>query len=546
MATTMAQINLSRNKCRQCCGTALLLGLAVNTPALKAAEHEVKPALTASAYAFWLREQQQGGGLDKGLAGLLSPVLAINSTSKYASSALSLKNESVWYDDAQRSHKSLSGYNWRGGLSAYDGRLRLGLTADSAHRIRNSQAGVFSDIITGSENLSRTSSYGSRLDFSTGETADVYAKLGLDYRHLKSKEPQADDGGSDFENDAYSATLSLGSADRQSTLFWQLSGSYNKTDRQVGQSYVAKQANASAGLPLYRNLSAIVRGSYDRNDGGRSFNNDFRSYGVGLEYKFGQASRISVSRNKSVISSPDSTAQDIKDTYTAAEVVLVPSRRTSLSYSLDRRYFGRTTSIEGSYQLRFISVRLSVTDNVETLSRFDQITEDLGIFVCPDLATQLSDCFRPPSSNYQLETGEAYRQLFSAELELNEEIIKRRSVALALGYARNRLALNILLSRSEDDYVESERETIRNSASLQSSWQLSGRSSLLLNIRHYDIDYKLDDRIDKNLSVDGGLKYKLSKNADVSALFRRIRRDSTFSDLDIEENRLWLSLTQRF
>ena len=545
MAITMAQINVVLKHYQQLYRTALLLGTSCSLFSLQAAELDIKPSLTASSYAFWLREQQQGDALDKGLAGLLSPMLAINSTSKHLTSALSLKNESVWYDDAQRSHKSLSSYNWRGAVSGYDSRLRFGLTANSAHRIRNSRAGVFSDIITGAENLSKTSSYGSSLDFSTLETADTYVRLGLNYRNLRSEAPELDDGVSDFENDAYGAMLSLGSADRQSVLFWQFSGSYDKTDRQVGQSFVAKQANASAGVPLYRNLSAIVRGSYDVNDGSRSFNNDFRSYGVGLEYKFGRASRINISRNKSVTSSVGAAEQDIRDTYTAAEVVLVPTRRTSLSYSLDRRYFGRTASIQGSYQLRFISARLSVTDNVQTLSRFEQITEDLGIFVCPDTAGQLSDCFRPPSSNYQLETGEAFRQLFNTELELNEEIVKRRSVAFAVGYARNRLALNMLLNRSDDNYVESARESERTTLSLQSSWQLSARSSLLFNIRHYGIDYG-DDREDKNLALDGGLKYKLNNNADISALFRRVKRDSTLNDLDIEENRLWLSLTHRF
>ena len=108
MAITMAQINVVLKHYQQLYRTALLLGTSCSLFSLQAAELDIKPSLTASSYAFWLREQQQGNGLDKGLAGLLSPMLAINSTSRHVTSALSLKNESVWYDDAQRSHKSLS------------------------------------------------------------------------------------------------------------------------------------------------------------------------------------------------------------------------------------------------------------------------------------------------------------------------------------------------------------------------------------------------------------------------------------------------------
>lgn len=514
--------------------------------AAKAAEVQIKPAVTASGYGFWLRQDETGGGLDKGLAALISPAIGINVTGRQLSSALSLKNESVWYDDSQRSHKSLSSYNWRSQLSTLDERFRFGLNASSAHRIRNSQAGVFSDIITGSDNLSKTSSLGANMSLSNGANADVYTQLGIDYRRLRSDAPDIDDGFGNFDNDAYTTTLAMGSADRQSTLFWQASGSYRKTDRDRSESFTAKQASATGGVPLYRNLSATVRGSYDQNDAGRSYNNEFASYGAGLEYKFGRASRISISRNRAVITLNDFPDLKVRETYTAAEVFLAPSRRTSLSYTLDRRYTGRTAVVQGSYKLRFLSLRLSLSDTVQTLSTLDEIAEDLGIFVCPDTAAQFSDCFRPPTNNYQLQTGERFRQLSGAELELSEQIINRRSASFAAGYNRNRLALNLLVSRSEDDYVESGRQSERDTVSLQSSWRLSPHASFLLNARYYDIDYGSEQRADKNVSIESGIKYQLNSRADISVMFRRIERDSTLASLDISEDRIWLSLNQRF
>lgn len=509
------------------------------------AKTEIKPEIETRTYGYWIRDEQAGGGLDKGMAALLKPSVAINLTGRNAASALFLQNESVWYDDSQRSHKSLDTYSWRNMFNAYDNRVSLGLNADSGYRIRNSRNGVFSDIITGTENLSKTSNYGANANFRTSQTADINAQLGLSYNKLSSKQPELQDDYGDFDNDTLTAFLALGSAQRQSPLFWQLSANYNKTGRDANRGdFVSKRASGIGGLPLLPGLSMIVRASYDDNDNTSGYANEFKSYGAGLEYQFGQASRINVTQNWATRSVGEQQ-EDIDERYLAAEVYLAPTRRTSLSYNLDRRYFGRSSSLHGQYRLRFLSVKLSVREDVQTLSSFDQIMEDLGIFVCPDGAAQFSDCFRPPTNNYQLGTGESFQQLFNTELELSEELIKRRTAAMTLGYHKNRLALSVVLSRSEDEYVETERKNNRNAFSVQSSWKLSKDSSLLLNAKYYDINYLIDERQDKNLSVEMGIKHQLNEHSEVKAMLKRISRNSSIDSFDLTENRVWLSYTLR-
>lgn len=516
----------------------------VPAPVLSA-NTEIKPELETRAYGFGVRDEQAGGGLDKGLAAYLKPSVAINLTGKNTSSALFLQNESVWYDDSQRSHKSLDKYSWRNIVNAYDGRVSLGLNADSSYRIRDSRNGVFSDIITGTENLSKTSNYGANINLRTSQTADVNAQLGVAYNKLSSKQPELQDSFGDFDNDTLTSYLAFGSAQRQSPLFWQLSANYNKTGREGDRGdFVSKRANATAGLPLLPSLSFVMRGSYDDNDNTSGYANQFSSYGVGLEYQFGRASRINVTQNwatRSVVEQQE----DIDEDYLAVDVFLAPTRRTSLSYSLDRRYFGRSSNLQGQYNLRFLSVRLSVREDVQTLSSFDQIIEDLGIFVCPDGAAQFSDCFRPPTNNYQLGTGESFQQLFNSEFELSEELIKRRTAAMTLGYNKNRLALSIMLSRSEDEYIETERENNRNSLSVQSSFKLSRHASLLLNSNYYDINYLTDEREDKNLSLEIGIKRQINDRSDIKAMLKRISRNSSIDSFDLTENRVWLSYTIR-
>lgn len=511
-----------------------------------AADVKISPELEFGSYAYWLRDNEQSTGLDKGLAALVTPSLNVGVTGNNLSSSFYLQNEAVWYKDEQRSHKSLTEYSWRNLATAYDKRLSFGLNAAGNHRVRNSQNGVFSDIITGSENLSKTTSYGANLGFTTLRTADVNAQLDLSYRTLRSEAPEVDDGSGDFDNDSYTTTLALGSAKRQSTLFWQFNGSYRKTERDARGDFVSKSANGSGGVPLAPGLSLIGRGSYEQNDNTSNFNNEFRSYGAGLEYQFGRASRINVTQNHYTSGNNDASQADTSGTYVGTEIFLAPSRRTTLSYNLDRRYFGRTANLQASYNMRFVSVRLALTDSVQTLSSLDEVFEDLGIFVCPDGSTQINECFRPPTNNYELGTGESFRQLFDVELELSEQIIQRRSAALTVGYSKNRLALSVLASRSEDEYVESARFNERDTVSMQASWQLSSHMRLLLSGRYYEVDYSAEQRRDSNSSLELGIKRELNSNANVSASVRRLTRESTVDNFDVEENRVWLTYSHKF
>jgi uncharacterized protein (PEP-CTERM system associated) len=506
---------------------------------------EVKPAVETRFYSVWTKDLQVDAETDEFLAAYVKPSLAINMTGKQVSSALFLQNESVWYDESERSHKSKDTVNWRGLVSGYDNRINFGLNASSAHRIRDSRNGVFSDIISGSDNLSKTSSYGSNLNFQTAPTADINARLGLGYSIIRSEQPEQQDSFGDIDNKLLTASWALGSAQRQSTLFWQLSGNYNQTKRDSRGDFDSQTIAASGGLPLTRNLSLIVRGSYYENDNTSGYANEFTSYGTGLEYQFGRASRINITQNRSSRSVGQEEQRDIKDNYLAAEVFLAPSRRTSISYSLDRKYFGRSADLQGEYRLRFITIRVSLSEDVQTLTSFDQVVEELGIFVCPNGAVSIADCFRPPSNNYQLDTGESFLQLTNTDFELSESVIKRRTAALTLGYNKNRLALNVSVSRSDDDYIETERQDERQTLSLQASWQLTQHAKLLFNGRYYDINYLTEQREDENLSFEAGFQRKLNPHSEFSLMFRRISRNSSDGSFDLDENRVWLGYTIR-
>lgn len=541
MATAITMVPVSRSGKTK---LALILVLLNTAPLL--AEVRVEPEIEAKTVSYWIRNEQAGGGLDKGLAQMLAPAISLTQSSKQLSNSLYLKNESIWYDDSQRDAKSLSSFIWNSRLSGFEERLTLAMNAQSAHRVRSSGNNIFSDVITGSENLSRTSSHGATLGFQNHRASDIQTRFNLTYRLTDSERPDNDDGIADFTNKSYLGSAEIGRARRHSAFFWQLNANYNKTEREFERDFLIESYSGELGLPLFGGLAAVFRGSYEKNDNITGYYDNFRSYGYGLEYQFGKVSRINITRNHSVQSGAVSELEEEKDTYYAIDAFIAPSRRTSLSYRLDKRYFGRNVAISGQYNLRTVTARLSVTDSVQTLSNLELVLEDLGIFVCPDGVVQMSECIRPPSNNYQPQPGESYQQFFQQNLELNEQLVQRRSAVFNLGYSYSRIKLNLTLSRSDDNYIDTPQYNETSSVGVSSSWQFASNMQYELTARLYDIDYREDERSDSNILLETGVVYDLNNDASLKAMFRRTDRNSSQNFYDFSENRIWLSYQHRF
>lgn len=558
-ATTMAQpdfVSLSRAFSVRSGICACSMVFIAAYPVISAADTTVTPEIETGAYGFWLRDEQAGPGLDKGLAFLATPELTLTHKGAKSTASFNIKNESVWYDDSQRSHKNLTSYTGIAGISMFDNRLSLQLNAKSDHQVRNAQSNIFSDIITGSDNLSKTTSYGANLIFTNLRSAAVQTKLSMSYQKFSSDRPDIDDGINSFDNNTLRATLQLAAGTRGAGAFWLLSGNVNQTSRESEQDFDSEQASFIGGLPLFGNLSAIVRANYQDNINGDGstgtgnfvgYFNTFKSYGAGLEYRFGTVSYINVTQNRSNRSGEQEATDDETDEekYYATEIYIAPSRRSSLLYRYDRQFLGRTTSVIGQYNMRSVSARLNVSETLQVLSNLDQIFEDLGIFVCPAGSQQFADCVKPPTNNYQLQPGESLQQFIQPGFDISEELVKRRSALFNLGYTQRRLKLNVSLSQTEDEYAESLRSTVTKAVSAVSSWQIGRLTSFQLSASHYDVSYKDVERTDKNILVETGFERELNENATVKLKFRRTVRNSSQQTFDSSENRVWLSYSHR-
>lgn len=525
------------------CARLMSLVFAVTTSPVSAAETRLTPELRSAFYGYQIKLAEEFDK-DKGGAWELEPSLSWLRQSAANQTRFRWQHNTVLYKDEQRDDRHFNELELTNRMTFLRDTLSWDLNASQSYQLRNSRLGVYSDKITGAENLSRVQRYGTGLSYRSLPNSPYRIEATLGFNSFDSDTPLLDDGFDNYRTDAYSARWLLGSQQRALNFFWQYNGQLQQIERNLAQNVSLLSHGFVAGVPFAPNFSVIGRMGAERVDNESFVDNKFDYFGAGVEYRFGARSRINVTMNRSD-SSVFAEAKDT-NTYVASEFVIAPTRRTSLEGSFDRRYFGRTMSLQGRYDLRFVSARLQVSDNVQTQNLFDLEFQELGVFVCPDGATDVNSCYRPPSNLYVPVFGETLQQLSIISPELREELVQSRNVIFNLGYNKNRLTLNLVLNSFKTEYLESGDFNRSNNVSFDSGWRLDERNRLTAAVSYYNIDYRNDLRRDRNLSLSAGYIRTLGKQSEMRLTARHLNRSSTQEQFDNSENRVWLEYKHRF
>lgn len=519
---------------------ALLLAGCLVSASVIAGDWQLKPNLLVDTYGYQLK-QSATDEWDKGAAAALTPDVALLFDSKNLVSVLGWQQKYIFYKDEQRSDRALDYINFDTRLSAWDNRVMWSVSANKDYRIRNSQRGIFADEITGYADLSKTRNLSSSLLLRSAQHKRTQTSLSLTARQVKSDSPENDDALGNFNNELYAAAFSVGKQRRGNEFYWQLNSSYSQNERDIGSNLTSKNADVSMGLPLHRSVSWVNRARYETNDL-TSYTNEFRSIGTGLEYRFGNVSYLNATYNRYT----QQQLEETSDGYWAFDMLLAPTRRSSVQVTLDRRYYGRSVEVSGNYRLQHLSARLTYNERVTVNNGLEQELVDLGFFVCPGGSTNISDCFLPPTANYQLAAGESLQNFVVADIEITESVVLRKGGSLNLAYDKNRLALGLNLTHTEDEYVENDRLNKTKAMSLTGRWRLTPLVTLSSEINLYELEYSFEQRTDKNIQLKAGAKVELNAHSDVAVNIKRVKRNSNQAQYDMQENRVWLSYAYRF
>jgi uncharacterized protein (PEP-CTERM system associated) len=522
------------------------------------AEIELLPFLSTSSHGYGVK--QGAADTDRGFAQSVNPGLNLQYQGSWLQSNLAVDHQALVYRDEQRENESYSSFNLDNRASFLRDQLQFQLSSSRSFRAAGNQFARYADEITNGDQMAKMDSHRANVMFSNTKLDWLNAKFNVGVGETATdrvSDPLLNDPtltAFDLNNRQFNGNLQLNSARRDSLIFWDLAVNAAKTDRDTELDYYNRSGAATLGFTVLPGLALIGRGSYESNSNislSEQYDNfrNFETVGAGLEWKISSRSWWNLTYNK--IDDERGGTE-----YIGTEFNFQPSRRTQLNGSLDRRFFGRTAQVSGSYRLKNINMQLSFSDSVDSLLGFATNNPLFGLFVCPPgAAATLDNCILPPTPNYQLKPGEFPAAIQLPTDNLNESLVIRRNASYSLGYQFNRLKLQLQLGARRDIYLERDAETKDTYVNLSGSWQLSARNTLSMGTSLSDIKYLSDEigsaqglgqREGVQGSAELGFSRQMNSQLTGTLTARHVKVDFKQTEQDYRENRLSLDFSFKF
>lgn len=519
------------------------------------AELTIKPALSSAVYAYGIKDQTSDA--DRGMAYEIMPSLDLSLKGAWLSTNLNLQSQNLLFDDAQRDNESYFSYNWGSNASFLQNALKLSVGLNQQNRRANSGDNRYQDAISSTDELAAVTGQQAALSYENKRYDWAQIQLGLRVSKSKADEyianfDQSDSVATDLANSIYGVSFNLQTRDRNRKFFWGLQTDATKTEREVLESQYNRRLQAIVGMPFFWRVSMIATGSVESNSdlaGASSVFAQYRNYhslGGGLEWKITDRSWWNVTFNKV-------TDADEDREYIGTEFQLTPSKRTSLRGSIDKRFFGRTAQLEGSYKLQHLRMSVRVSDTVGSVLGLGNDEVESSLFVCPPGVTPgLNNCFQPPTASYIPGQGERFYNIADPSSDLSEFLVVRRDVSYQIGYDFNRLRLMADVGQRKDQLIERNAINDNKFVNLTANWQLSKRDSLALNLNYSDLIYEIDGK-QQGSSLAGAMKSvglsldrKINKMLSANLNLKRLTVDYRSDDPNYQENRVWVGFNYKF
>ena len=537
----------------------VLAAIGVLTQSTAMAEPMFKPSLTTNAVGLY---QKSAAGKDRVGSLDIAPSLSFSEEGKTLSTSASVGGSFITFRDSVRDDESYMTYNWRNQLKLLGDSVVVGFSTSQDYRIAGN--GSFggrgldkynaSDRLVKSRSTQLTESW--KFDRSTYWSLNAnfslsdYRSDGLEDETLTTSDPLL--SSVDLDNQVASINLQLDSRDRSRAFFWGITANHNNTSRQQLGDLTTKSLYGVVGMPFFYTIKMIGQARVERNSGLTETETsslfasaaNYRSVGGGLEWQIGNQSYWNVTYN-TLMSNEGNKA------YVGTQLEFKPTRRTKLSATLDRRFFGRTAEFSGEYTTQHLRMKISGSDQVGSLLALSSAGASTGLYVCPPGATpSLDSCFQPPTKDYIPRVGENYYNISTPGTDLNEFTVIRRSADFVLGYDFNRLKLQSQIGRRKDTYVNQNSVRDERNFGASANYELNKRMSASLNFNVSDSssDDVTVTPIESSFSgefrnVSFSLNRQMNKQLSGVLQVSRSNNDYDNEEFAFNENRLTLTLT---
>jgi uncharacterized protein (PEP-CTERM system associated) len=403
--------------------------------------------------------------------------------------------------------------------------------ASGALTYQNAQAGNFlvSDFFTNADALAKTRS--NRIGVtSTISQGDWIRGTGQASYSDVASERNALNNGFALNNDTYQLSGTLTNGDEAKHLIWNVTGSFQNTDRaQANQGeFISRNASGFADIHFLPNWAVRVTGTHEGNQisartDTSSLVRKFDSYGAGITYR--------QSTNRFISLTANTTSSDLDDddneTFIGLDAQWALSTRTQISATYGRRFFGETASANISYNSKYFRTAFGYSEDVTNTSRLLANPENLGVFVCPANSGSIASCFQPNSLSYVPNADEQFVQITTQNLEFNDDIIIRKASNFQMGYDFSRVTIGMSFRYSEDDAIDQDRLTRTYSVGSTLAYRLGSYTNINASVNYAEITQRSDtfesgdsENWNASLGLERTFGRSLTVNADLNYVDR--------------------------
>ncbi|GAC40323.1 TIGR03016 family PEP-CTERM system-associated outer membrane protein [Paraglaciecola psychrophila] len=400
-----------------------------------------------------------------------SRLLSASLTTNHSRVRRSVDSENV----NNKTNQNYTDLKYTSNLTLIENALSLTLSGAQNYRVINQQQNGFSDVILGSDNLTKNRNNSAQLNFSIPNPLYVGFTLQSTYSKTQTDQSQAGQTGVDGENLGITARLFQGKYIRP--LNFDISAQYNDTSRANFQNFESTRVQANTGFPITKEVGFIVTGSLDEYDTGQTEfssrqNLDTTSYGAGLEWTPSNGRNLSLTYNQ--LEEGETTTD-----FLGVNLAWAFSNRTALNFDYGKRFFGDSYKLDFRHSLKSLRTSVSYSEDLTTFSRLGTSSTNVtGIFVCQFGSTDLIDCFQPDSVDYQLQVGEEFRTTTEVVTDISEEVILRKSGTASIGYSKRKVTMSIDASYRRTEYLESDRLSINRSLRLNVNYAIGRKTNI--------------------------------------------------------------------
>jgi len=439
----------------------------------------------------------------------------------------------------------------------------LVFSASGALSYQNAQAGNFlvSDFFTNADALAKTRSnrFGVSTTISQGDW--VRGTGQASYSDVAS-ERSAINTGIPLNNDTYQLSGNLINGDRAKYLFWNISGSFQNTDRALATEGDFKSRNASGFVDIHflEGWAVRITGNHEGNqisgrDDTTSLVRKFNSYGAGLTYRQTPNRYVSITAN----TTNSDIESDDGETFVGLDLQWAFSSRTSLKANYGRRFFGETAGASISYNSKYLRTSFGYSEDVTNTSRLLANPNNLGVFVCPVNATAISSCFQPLTLSYVPNADEQFVQITDQNVQFSDDIIVRKSSNFQIGYDFSRVTVGMSWRYSEDDALDQDRLTRTYSFGSTLAYRIGSYTNLNASVNYANITQRsetLNNGESDNWNATLGLDRTYGRSLTVNAALNYIDRSGDvinagggangFFGANFTDRRITLGITYKY